>query len=115
MDAPYNLTAKYRPSDNTIFLEWGAPFSLDVTDEPDILYYTLCEFMSGFESGCRNISNTYSYPQVCNSSIARVSTSDEMLKLTLFAVNGYGNGANSTTFLSIKGTLTSQCNTCKFS
>ena len=99
LDAPYNLSA--RNADNgMLYLEWVAPFSLNVTNEPEVLHYTLCTNSSGLEPECRKIEYTCSYPEACNYSMSGIPPSaDGTLKLTLFAVNGYGNGANATDYV----------------
>ena len=54
LDAPSNFSVNISTTSNTTFLlSWGTPFSLDVTDSPDIFYYTLCTKITIY--GCRNI------------------------------------------------------------
>eukprot|EP00731_Ephydatia_muelleri_P003012 Em0001g3012a len=94
-------------SNATLILSWGAPFSLDVTDSPDIFYYILCTNITIY--GCRTIPSDPDclFPRKCtlviditNSSLigaderqtkVNVSYGDH-IQFTFFAVNGAGNG-----------------------
>eukprot|EP00731_Ephydatia_muelleri_P003021 Em0001g3021a len=106
--APYDFSVAMSNTSNTTFiLSWGAPFSYDVTDSPDIFYYTLCTNITLY--GCNNISSDpdCSFPRNCtlviditDSSLidaderqtkVNVSYSDH-IQFTFFAVNGAGNG-----------------------
>eukprot|EP00731_Ephydatia_muelleri_P003016 Em0001g3016a len=106
--APYDFSVAMSNTSNTTFLlSWGAPFSLDVTDSPDISYYTLCTNITIY--GCRTIPSDpdCSFPRKCTLVIditnslligaderqtkVNVSYGDH-IQFTFFAVNGAGNG-----------------------
>eukprot|EP00731_Ephydatia_muelleri_P003006 Em0001g3006a len=106
--APYDFSvAMSNTSNATLILSWGAPFSLDVTGSPEILYYTLCTNITIY--GCRTIHSDpdCSFPRKCtlviditNSSLigaderqTKVNVSyGDYIQFTFFAVNGAGNG-----------------------
>eukprot|EP00731_Ephydatia_muelleri_P003008 Em0001g3008a len=106
--APYDFSvAMSNTSNATLILSWGAPFSLDVTDSPDIFYYTLCTNITIY--GCRTIPSDpdCSFPRKCtfvsgitNSSLISADEGQNKVNLdygdhiqfTFFAVNGAGNG-----------------------
>ena len=56
-------------SNTTFLLSWGAPFSLNVTDSPDIFYYTLCTNITIY--GCRTIPSDLDchFPRTCTTSV----------------------------------------------
>ena len=105
LDAPSNFSVYISNTSNTTFLlSWGAPFSLDVTDSPDISYYTLCTNI-----GCKNISSDpdCTFPRTCTSSVNFTGPSlngtnggqnktmvdyGDTIYFTFFAVNGAGKG-----------------------
>eukprot|EP00731_Ephydatia_muelleri_P002958 Em0001g2958a len=108
LDAPSNFSVNISNTSNTTFLlSWGAPFSLDVTDSPDIFYYTLCTNITIY--GCRTIPSDpdciFNGTNQCNSSVdftdhslngtieRQNTTMDyDSIYFTFFAVNGAGNG-----------------------
>ena len=113
LGAPYDFSLSMSSSSNTTFLlSWGAPFSLDVTDSPDIFYYTLCTNITIY--GCKNISSDpdCTFPRTCTSSVDFTHPSlngtnggqnkaidgdyGDPIYFTFFAVNGAGNGENNT-------------------
>ena len=120
---PSNFSVNISNSSNTTFLlSWGAPFSLDVTDSPDIFYYTLCTNITIY--GCKNISSDPDciFPRTCTSSVdftghSLNATSGgqnktimdyvDPIHFTFFAVNGAGNGskANFTYFFKMESGL----------
>ena len=86
-EAPSNFSVNISNTSNTTFLlSWGAPFSLDVTDSPDISYYTLCANITIY--GCKNISShpDCTFPRRCTSSIDFTDPS----------LNGTNGGQNKT-------------------
>eukprot|EP00731_Ephydatia_muelleri_P003110 Em0001g3110a len=109
LEPPSNFSVNISNTSNTTFLlSWGAPFSLDVSDSPDIFYYTLCTNITIY--GCRNISSDpdCSFPRTCTSSVDFTDPSingtnggqnktvmdyGDPIHFTFFAVNGAGNGA----------------------
>eukprot|EP00731_Ephydatia_muelleri_P003136 Em0001g3136a len=117
LDAPSNFSVNISNTSNTTFLlSWGAPFSLDVTDSPDIFYYTLCANITVY--GCKNISSDpdCTFPRTCTSSVdfthhslngtnggqnKTIMDYGDPIHFTFFAVNGAGNGtkANLTYFI----------------
>ena len=115
LDAPSNFSVNISNTSNTTFLlSWGAPFSLDVTDSPDIFYYTLCANITIY--GCKNISSDpdCTFPRTCTSSVYFTGPSlngtngrqnktimdyGDPIYFTFFAVNGAGNGNVSKPFL----------------
>eukprot|EP00731_Ephydatia_muelleri_P003117 Em0001g3117a len=95
----------------TFLLSWDAPFSLDVTDSPDIFYYILCTNITIY--GCRTIPSDpdCTFPKICTSSVDFTGPSlngtnggqnktimdyGDPIHFTFFAVNGAGNGENNT-------------------
>ncbi|KAL5517627.1 hypothetical protein EMCRGX_G003209 [Ephydatia muelleri] len=103
LQPPTNFSVIVSNTSNTTFLlSWGAPFSLDVTDSPDIYNYTLCTNITIY--GCRNISSNpdciFSGTNQCNSSVDFTDHSlngtngeqNDSILFTFFAVNGAGNG-----------------------
>ena len=112
LGAPYDFSvARSSPSNTTFLLSWGAPFSLDVTDSPDIFYYTLCTNITIY--GCKNISSDpdCTFPRTCMSSVDFTHPSlngtnrgrsktimdyGDPIYFTFFAVNGAGSGENNT-------------------
>ena len=95
------------PVNTTFLLAWGAPFSLDVTDSPDIFYYTLCTNITIY--GCKDISSDpdCNFPRTCTSSVDFTGPSlngtnrgqnkaimdyGDPIHFTFFAVNGGGSG-----------------------
>ncbi|KAL5517632.1 hypothetical protein EMCRGX_G003214 [Ephydatia muelleri] len=107
LQAPSNVSVKISNTSNLLFLlSWGAPFSLDVTDSPDIFYYTLCTNITIY--GCRTIPSDpdCTYPKTCTSSFDFTDDSQnctngeqnntimdcDSIHFTFFAVNGAGNG-----------------------
>eukprot|EP00731_Ephydatia_muelleri_P003071 Em0001g3071a len=118
-----NFSVNISNSSNTTFLlSWGAPFSLDVTDSPNIFYYTLCTNITIY--GCKNISSDPDciFPRTCTSSVdftghSLNATSGgqnktimdyvDPIHFTFFAVNGAGNGskANFTYFFKMESGL----------
>eukprot|EP00731_Ephydatia_muelleri_P003119 Em0001g3119a len=108
LDAPGTFSVNISNTSNTTFLlSWGAPFSLDVTDSPDILYYTLCTNIT--IHGCRIIHSDpdCTFPRTCTSSVdfTHPSLNDinggqnktimdygDPIHFSFFAVNGAGNG-----------------------
>ncbi|KAL5517601.1 hypothetical protein EMCRGX_G003183 [Ephydatia muelleri] len=109
LDAPSNFSVNISNTSNTTFLlSWGAPFSLDVTDSPDIFYYTLCANITIY--GCKNISSDpdCTFPRTCTSSVdftipslngtnggqnKTIMDYGDPIYFTFFAVNGAGNGS----------------------
>eukprot|EP00731_Ephydatia_muelleri_P002901 Em0001g2901a len=112
LGAPYDFSVAMSNTSNTTFLlSWGAPFSLDVTDSPDIFYYTLCTNITIY--GCKNIPNDpdCTFPRTCMSSVDFTDPSlngtnrgqnktimdyGDPIHFTFFAVNGAGSGENNT-------------------
>eukprot|EP00731_Ephydatia_muelleri_P003105 Em0001g3105a len=108
LGAPSNFSVTISNTSNTTFLlSWGAPFSLDVTDSPDIFYYTLCTNIAIY--GCTNISSdpNCTFPMTCTSSVNFTDSSlngtnggqnntimdhSAPTEFTLIAVNGAGKG-----------------------
>eukprot|EP00731_Ephydatia_muelleri_P003116 Em0001g3116a len=108
LDAPSNFSVNISNTSNTTFLlSWSAPFSLDVTDSPDIFYYTLCTNITIYR--CRTIPSDPDchFPRTCTSSVDFTDSSlngtnggqnktimdyDDPIHFTFFAVNGAGNG-----------------------
>ena len=95
----------------TFVLSWGAPFSLDVTNSPDIFYYILCTNITIY--GCRTIPSDpdCTFPRTCTSSVDFTDPSlngtnggqnktimdyGDPIQFTFFAVNGAGSGTNTT-------------------
>ena len=109
LGTPFDFSVNISNTSNTSFLlSWGAPFSLDVTDSPDIFYYTLCTNITIY--GCKNISSDpdCTFPKTCISSVDFTDPSlngtnggqnktimdyGDPIHFTFFAVNGAGNGA----------------------
>ena len=109
LGTPFDFSVNISNTSNTTFLlSWGAPFSLDVTDSPDIFYYTLCTNITIY--GCKNIPSDpdCTFPRTCTSSVDFIIPSlnctnggrnktimdyGNMIYFTFFAVNGAGNGA----------------------
>ncbi|KAL5517644.1 hypothetical protein EMCRGX_G003231 [Ephydatia muelleri] len=108
LDAPGTFSVNISNTSNTTFLlSWGAPFSLDVTDSPDIFYFTLCTNITIY--GCRIIHSDTdcTFPRTCTSSVDFTHPSlngtnggqnktimdyGNPIHFTFFAVNGAGNG-----------------------
>ena len=112
LGAPYDFSVAMSNTSNTTFLlSWRAPLSLDVTDSPDIFYYTLCANITIY--GCRTISSDpdCTFPRTCMSSVDFTHPSlngtnggqnktimdyGDPIYFTFFAVNGAGSGENNT-------------------
>ncbi|KAL5517598.1 hypothetical protein EMCRGX_G003179 [Ephydatia muelleri] len=108
---PSNFFVNISNTSNTTFLlSWDAPFSLDVTDSPDIYYYTLCTNITIY--GCKNISSDPDciFPRTCTCTSSVDFTGNSLnatsggqnrtimdyvdpIHFTFFAVNGAGNGS----------------------
>lgn len=91
----------------SFLISWVMPFSLNITDAVDIFYYTMCIKMPMY--GCINFTSDpqCAFPRLCNASLMisteTVCTSDlfpdidvHVIYLTLFAVNGAGEGKPAT-------------------
>ena len=109
LDTPRNFFVNISNTSNTTFLLfWGAPFTLDVTDSPDIFNYTLCTNITIY--GCKIIPSDpdCTFPWACTSSVNFTDPSlhgtnggqnqtimdyGDPIHFTFFAVNGAGNGA----------------------
>ena len=109
LGTPFDFSVNISNTSNTTFLlSWGAPFSLDVTDSPDIFYYTLCTNITIY--GCKNISSDpdCTFPRTCTSSVdfthpslngtnggqnKTIMDDGDPIHFTFFAVNGAGNGS----------------------
>ncbi|KAL5517645.1 hypothetical protein EMCRGX_G003232 [Ephydatia muelleri] len=56
LDAPGTFSVNISNTSNTTFLlSWGAPFSLDVTDSPDIFFYTPCTNITIYAAGSSTV------------------------------------------------------------
>ena len=98
LNAPYAFDINV--IDTTLILSWGAPFSLDVTDSPEIFYYILCANFTLY--GCRIIpsDSDCTFPSRCiysvdfaKSQIPEINKLETYaIVLSLRAVNGAGNG-----------------------
>ena len=108
LDAPGNFSVSICNTSTTFLLLWAAPFTLDVTDSPDIFYYTLCINITIY--GCTTISSDpdCTFPSTCTSSVDFTHPSlngtnggpnktimdyGDPIHFAFFAVNGAGNGA----------------------
>ncbi|KAL5517610.1 hypothetical protein EMCRGX_G003192 [Ephydatia muelleri] len=112
LEAPSNFSVNISNTSNIIFfLSWGAPVSLDVTDSPDIFYYTLCTNITIY--GSKNIFSDpdCTFPRTCTSSVdftgpslngtnggqnKTIMDDSDPIHITFFAVNGAGEGNVST-------------------
>lgn len=94
MEAPQNFSIQYDIITG-FGMFWTAPFSLNITYDLDIYYYTIC---TNNTLNCWNISNpecSNSYPRICNSSKTMpvdMFMSEAPVQFNIFAVNGAGEG-----------------------
>ena len=104
LDAPYNFSVAM--SNTSFNLSWGAPFSLNVTNNTEIFNYTLCINITIY--GCKTIPSDpdCTFPRTCTSS---VDFTDPSLNKTIMdygdpilfkiaAINGAGMG-NTTEYI----------------
>ena len=75
---PPNLILSEADESCKIILRWDAPETLDLTDiEPDILYYTVCHNLTGYQT-CVNVSSSekreFSFSDVCTTLLFTVTT-----------------------------------------
>eukprot|EP00731_Ephydatia_muelleri_P003054 Em0001g3054a len=87
---PSNFFVNISNTSNTTFLlSWDAPFSLDVTDSPDIYYYTLCTNITiyGFDFTGNSLNAT------SGGQNRTIMDYVDPIHFTFFAVNGAGNGS----------------------
>ena len=100
LNSPSNFRGK-ECTNNTLELTWTAPNSYQITDSPTILYYTVCTNASQF--GCLNITDMSTCTQ-CQKTLVYGSTdiahdSSIPVEISMFAINGAGNGMVARTIL----------------
>ena len=101
LDAPYNFLVVRSNTYMYFNLSWGAPFSLNVTNNIEIFNYTLCTNIT--KHGCKTIPSDpdCTYPRTCNSSVdftdlngtnKTIMDYGDPIVFMFFAINGAGNG-----------------------